>query len=278
VVLRCLLAAPAAGRHLDRRPGVEAGDAVDSARAGPGLSDRVAGTDLASLYEVERQIPADRPYVIVNMVTSLDGATAVDGVSKALGSPADRAIFRRLRGIADAVLVGAGTMRAEGYGPVRGDAATRAARRARGQETVPPVVVVSGSMRFDWASPFFTQADRCPIILTPSDVDPMVVGQASGLAEVITSGIGRVDLRAGLRHLCGRGIGIVVGEGGPGLNAELFAEGLVDELCLTVAPAVIGGTAPRGVVAGWPGAPRRSLSLAHALEDDGFLFLRYLSV
>lgn len=278
MVLRCLLTASAAGRHLGRRAGVEAGDAVDTTLVAPGLSDRAAGADPAALYEVERKIPADRPYVIVNMVTSLDGATAVEGVSKALGGPADRAIFRRLRGIADAVLVGAGTMRAEGYGPVRCDAATRAARRARGQETVPTVVVVSGSMRLDWASPFFTQADRRPIILTPNDGDPTAVGQATGLAEVITSGTGRVDLGAGLRRLRGRGIGIVVGEGGPGLNAELFAEGLVDELCLTVAPAVIGGIAPRGVVAGWPGAPRRSLSLAHALEDDGFLFLRYLSV
>jgi riboflavin-specific deaminase-like protein len=217
----------------------------------------------------------DRPYVVVNMVAGVDGVTAIDGVTKPLGSPTDRAIFLQLREVADAILVGASTVRAERYGPARPTAEARSRRQARGQSARPPIVAVSRSVDFDWDTPFFTEAEPRPILLLPADADAEKVARARLSAEVITGGIGGVDLTAALAQLRRRGIEVLLCEGGPTLNSQLLHAGLIDELCLTVAPIVAGGNQPRGIFGGRTEPSSLALRVAHLLEEDSFLYLRY---
>src|SRR5690349_22534901 len=107
-----------------------------------------------------------RPAVRLNMIVSVDGGTSWGGVSGALGGPADKTLFAALRSLADVVLVAAGTMRAEGYGPAVLTAPVMDARRARGQTPVPPIAVVSRRCHLDWDAPFFTGATVRPIVVT----------------------------------------------------------------------------------------------------------------
>ncbi len=229
-----------------------------------------------SLYgNDDRRSPDGRPYVVLNMVTSLDGATAVDGVTAALGSPTDRAIFLYLRDLADAVLVGAATLRVEKYGPVRTSPQAQADRLARGQTRKPPVVVVSRSVNFDWDTPFFVDADPPPILLLPADTDRRQLRQARQSAAVITAGNGMVDLPAALSELRNLGVKILLCEGGPTLNTEMLRAQLIDELCLTIAPLMSPSSHPRGIFTPATGKVSPILSIAHILEEESFLYLRY---
>lgn len=231
-----------------------------------------------SLYgNDDRPAPDGRPYVVVNMVTSLDGATAVDGVTAALGSPTDRAIFLYLRDLADAVLVGATTVRVEKYGPVRTSRQAQADRLTRGQTAKPPIVVVSRSVDFDWDAPFFADADPPPILLIPADTDHHQLRRARQSAEVITAGKGTVDLAGALRELRSLGVKILLCEGGPTLNTEMLRAQLIDELCLTIAPLLTPGGHLRGIFAPAADNPSPSLSIAHVLEEESVLYLRYRS-
>jgi riboflavin biosynthesis pyrimidine reductase len=207
--------------------------------------------DLVAAYAAsDRQPPDDRPWMMLNMIASVDGATVIDGRSGGLGGPGDRAIFRVLRTIADVILVGAATVRAEGYGPPK----------KSGQQ----VAVVSRSGSLDWSSALFTSGAGVAVL--PVDGPDL----PAPTIRAIRAGQGDVDLRAALAQLEAR---IVLCEGGPTLNGQLLAAGLVDELCLTVAPRLVGGDAKR-IVAG-PEAPT-DLRLAQLLEEDGFLFYRYV--
>ncbi|HLX88597.1 MAG TPA: dihydrofolate reductase family protein, partial [Acidimicrobiales bacterium] len=180
---------------------------------------------------------------------------------------------RVLRSLADVVLVGAGTMRAERYGPVRFDDEVRAQRAGRGQTAVPPIAVVTRSGDLDWSSPFFTEAEARPIVFTTRDLDPGVRRRGEAVAELVTAGQDRVDPRLALDHLHGAGYRSVLLEGGPRLNAEVAAAGLLDELCLTLSPRLVAGDGPR-VLAGSELASPLQLEVVHVLEEDGFLFYR----
>ncbi len=160
---------------------------------------------------------------MLNMIASIDGASAVDGASGGLGGPGDRTIFFVLRALADVILVGASTVRAEGYGPPK-----KQAQR---------VAVVTRSGNVDWSSALFTSGAGLAIV--PEDAPSIPVPS-------IRAGRGDVDLQAAVRQLEGT---IVLCEGGPTLNGQLFAAGLVDELCLTISPRVVGGDAHR-IIAG----------------------------
>ncbi|HLH47032.1 MAG TPA: pyrimidine reductase family protein [Acidimicrobiales bacterium] len=236
----------------------------------------VRPVDPLAPYAVERPSPASRPWVVVNMVQSVDGSTAVEGVSGPLGGAADRTIFLGLRGLADAVLVGASTVRAERYGPVRARPEARAARLARGQRPVATLAVVTRSLDLDYAAPLFTAAEAETVLLVPEDADEAAVAGASGPSAVIRVGTGSVDLARALEALRGRGVRLLVCEGGPHLNAGLAAAGLVDELCLTVSPLFAAGANPRGLLAPGPTGGDERFELRHVLEEDGFLFLRYV--
>jgi riboflavin biosynthesis pyrimidine reductase len=198
-----------------------------------------------------------RPVVRLNMIASIDGATALAGRSSDLGGPADQALFAVLRSRADVVLVAAGTVRAERYGPSK-----------------VPVAVISRSCRLDWDSPFFTAAIAAPVVVTVAEAPALERKKAAGLADVIIAGERDVDLAAALSALAERGYARVLAEGGPTLNGQLAAAGLLDELCLTLSPLLAGGDAKR-ILAGPALAPGHGWRLRSLCEQDGFLFLRY---
>ena len=202
-------------------------------------------------------VAAGRPGVRFNMIASVDGATAVDGVAGGLGGEADRALFALLRRLADVVLVAAGTARAEGYGP-----------------SPVPIAVVTRSCRLDWDSRFFTAQFARPVVVTVATAPAEARARAAEVADVVVAGERDVDLARALDVLGARGWRAVLCEGGPTLNGQLAAAGLLDELCLTLSPCLVGGDAKR-LLAGplLPGPP--TLTLASACEEDGFLFLRY---
>ena len=232
-----------------------------------------ARVDLVEAYGLPSAAPRDRPFLRCNMISSLDGAITVEGRSGALGGVADRRVFRALRALADVVLVGAGTVRVERYGPARLDDDERALRVGRGQAPVPPIAVVTRSGELDWSSPFFTDAEARPIVFTTADTELDVRRRAGAVAELVTAGEDRVDPRLAVEHLHQAGHRCVLLEGGPGLNAEVAQAGLLDELCLTLSPRLVAGAGPR-VLAGPELATPLELELVHVLEEDGFLFYR----
>jgi riboflavin biosynthesis pyrimidine reductase len=215
-----------------------------------------------------------RPGVRLNMIASVDGATSVNGVSGALGGVADHDVLVAMRAAADAVLVAAGTVRAEGYGPVKLPGETQDARRRRGQLPVPAIAVVSRGCNLDWQSPFFTEASERPMIITVAEAPADQRARATELADLVIAGERDVDLHRALAGLDQRGARAVLAEGGPSLNAQLAGAGVLDELCLTVSPSIIGGDAKR-IITGPMLDPTRALGLRSVCEDDGYLFLRY---
>jgi riboflavin biosynthesis pyrimidine reductase len=229
--------------------------------------------DLLDVYDVPDGAAGGRPFVRCNMISTLDGAITVAGRSGLLGGPADRRVFQALRASADVVLVGAGTLRTEGYGPVRLSDELRRRRQEHGRSSVPPIAVVTRSAALDWSSPFFTEAEVRPTVFVSSDSDELVWRRGEDVAEIVVAGEGRVDPRRVVEHLHGAGHRSVLLEGGPGLNADVVQAGLLDELCLTLSPKLVAGSGPR-LLAGPELPAPLELELVHLLEEDGFLFSR----
>lgn len=238
--------------------------------------ERRAQVDLDAVYGAARPEPTGRPWVALNMVTSVDGATAVDGASAGLSGEADRSIFHLLRSLADIVLVGAGTVRLEGYGPPAVPDAVQAVRTERGQAPVPRIAVVTRTLDLDFSSRLFTTAHEKPLIITAESLPAGRRAAAGNRARVITCGEDEVDLARALGELSELGARLVLCEGGPTLNGALIAAGLVDEMCITLAPLVVGGDSHRLSVAGDPLAAPEPMVLDHLLEDGGTLFFRWL--
>jgi riboflavin biosynthesis pyrimidine reductase len=213
------------------------------------------------------------PALRVNFVTSVDGAVEVEGYSKGLQTPADNRVFGLLRMFADGLMVGAGTLRHEGYRGVRLDPARRDWRTAQGLGAYPRLVVVSRRLDLSPAHPAFADAPIRPYVVTCAAAPPDRVTALAAVADVLVHGQDAVDLGAALADLRGRGLAHILCEGGPHLFGSLTAAGLVDEVCLTVTPMLAGPGAGR-ITAG-PGTGVRGLSLAHALYDDGTMLLRY---
>ncbi len=217
---------------------------------------------LEDLYAV------DGPVLRAGFVHSVDGAIAVDGSSEGLSSAPDKAVFRALRAVCDAVVVGAGTARAEDYGPVLLSKSGAVWRAARGLPH-PPLVLVSRSLDLDPGARCFTGAAR-PIVLTCA-----AAAAPAGLtevADVIVKGEETVDLLAGLAALRERGLAHLLCEGGPALLTDLLRLRAVDELCLTTTPLLVGA-APRLV--GELDEPVR-LAPVHLLDGgDGVVLGRY---
>jgi riboflavin biosynthesis pyrimidine reductase len=228
--------------------------------------------DLVEAYAPPAVAPG-RAFVRLNMISSLDGAISVNGTSGALGGPADKRVFATLRSWADVIVVGSGTVRAEHYGPARLDDATQRVRLARGQSAQPPIAVVSRSADFDFGGPFFAEATSQPVIVTTEDRADDVAGRAAGAARILGAGTGTVDLAGAIAQLAAKDGPNVLCEGGPGLNSDLARNGVLDELCLTMSPRIVGGDGPR-IIAGPPFVPAFEPTLVHLLEEDGFQFLR----
>jgi riboflavin biosynthesis pyrimidine reductase len=206
------------------------------------------------------------PTLRVNFIASADGAVTVDGLSGGLHGPGDKEIFDSLRMVCDALVVASGTVRAENYDALRLTPAARQWRLAHGLPEFPLMVIVSRSLQLDVDQLVFSDAPIRPIVLTTGQAD---ASHLAGVAEVITV----TDLRAGIAALHERGATQILSEGGPTLLGSLIEADLVDELCLTVSPLLVGG-GPGRISAG-VSSSARPLSLCHVLTLEDMLFLRY---
>lgn len=220
----------------------------------------------------------DRCWVRGNMIASVDGGATTAGTSGALGGAGDRALFAMMRQAADVIVVGAATVRAENYSGARLDDAARTARRVRGQAEVPPIAVLTRTGRLDRDALLFSRTEVPPLIITSDQAAAETTERLAGVADVISaSGTdpGSVDPAAALDRLAARGLRRVLAEGGPGILGMLVEGGLLDELCLTVAPVLVGGEARRIVTGG--GQVSTTLTPRHRLtDDDGYLYCRYV--
>jgi riboflavin biosynthesis pyrimidine reductase len=245
----------------------------------PVLRDDLSDADLDDAYAWP-----DGPWLRANMVSTADGAArSPDGLSAGISSDADRRVFGRLRGLADVVLAGAGTARAEGYRPAGSKEEFAERRAAAGQTVVPAIALVSRSLSLDLSSPLFTDAVVRTVVVTCGSSDTAARSRVAEVADVVVAGDDDVDLADAVAQLQRRGLGRINAEGGPSLLADLAAAGVLDELLHTVSPVLAGGSYADGtaiprILAGspLPGAPR-PLRLHHLLEDDGSLFLSYRS-
>jgi riboflavin-specific deaminase-like protein len=229
---------------------------------------------MALVADEARAAPPDRPWLLVNMVTSLDGATAVAGRSGDLGGPGDRRLFTAIRAVADVILVGASTVRAEGYRLPQLPDAVQEARVLRGQAPLPRLAIVSASLSLDLAGPLFSDSEQQVLVVTTPAADRARRTQITTRADLLLAGqTERVDFAAALRSFAEMGARIVVAEGGPSLNGQLLDADLVDEWRLTIAPLLVGGSARRAIEGSVRAAPE-GMRLDCVLEEDGSLFLR----
>lgn len=217
--------------------------------------------------------PAEGTWVRANMVASADGSAVADGRSEGLSGPSDKRVFGVLRGLCDVVLVGAGTARAEGYRALRARASYAEHRTGLGQRPAPVLALVSGSLDLDPSSELFTGAERT-VVLTATSADETARARLAEVADVVITGDERVDPAAAIDALVALGHQRILCEGGPHLLAGVVQAGRLDELCLTIAPRLVGGDGPR-IVAGLQRDGVAELELAHLLEDEGNLFARY---
>jgi riboflavin biosynthesis pyrimidine reductase len=229
--------------------------------------------DLIELYDYPPG--PDRPFVRANFVSSVDGAVTLDGRSGGLSGEADRDVFALQRAMADVILVGAGTARTEGYRGVRMPEEHAKLRRKLGLAPVPPIAIVT-------ASCWLTSEH---VLVTDSEVPPIVITVASAPAEhrrtlanagvpVLIAGEDRVHPATAIRLLGERGLYRVLTEGGPELFGELIGADLVDELCMTLSPRLVGGTAGR-IAHTMEQLDPRMLRLASVVHDEDALLLRY---
>lgn len=224
-------------------------------------------------------MPAERPWLRMNFISSIDGAATRDGLSGGLGDPADRRLFELLRRPADAVLVGAGTARREGYDAMRLSDAAVAWRTERGLAPHPTLVLVSRSLDLDAASALFTDAPVRPIICTVPDTaagDPRRSERRARLAEVadiIESGGADADPGSIRTALADRGLRQVHAEGGPHTFGAFLAAGAVDALHLTLAPSLEAG--PAGRIIAHPVATPTEMRLVTVLKSGSELLLQY---
>ena len=233
--------------------------------------------DHLDAYEhVERPRLEDRPWLICCMVASVDGAVSIDGRSGGIGSPADYAVLTALRARADAVVVGAGTLRNEDYGPIQLSADARRRRLRRGQEELPLLAVASSQCDFDPSSSVW-KGSRRNRLYTTSAAAP---GRLDAMREVADLRVEESDEgpfvmpETIVSDLASDGLEVVLIEGGPTLNAHFARADLVDELCLTLSPLLVGGS--ESIISGreFPRPLKMKLESAHTAE--GMLFTRYL--
>ena len=226
--------------------------------------------ELLEAYAIaDRDVPAVR----MNFVTSLDGAVTLEGRSGGLGDEHDRLAMQVLRTLADVVLVGAGTVRVEGYGGLQVDEADVAWRRSRGLPSQPRLAVVSSRLDLGPEHAVFSRAVERPIVVTREAAPADRRAALAEVADVLVCGDDTVDLAAMVAALAGLGLRQVLCEGGPHLFGSLVESDLVDELCLSLSPLLVAGGAGR-IVRGAPEVAQR-MRLVHAIPAGDLLLLRY---
>lgn len=221
--------------------------------------------------ELIESLAVTRPTLRVNFVSSIDGSATHAGKSGGLSGPADKRHFELLRRVTDVVMVGAGTVRDEGYGPMRVSDASAAWRVEHGMPEHPVFAIVTGDLDLDPASRIFTEAPVRPIVITTAGQNTAAFDE---VADVIAVGSKHVDLASALGGVRALGHAQVLCEGGPSLFGSFLAADLVDELCLTVSPTLEAGDGPRISHGDTPGA--RDMKLGHILRSGDALLLRYV--
>ncbi len=226
--------------------------------------------ELAAGLRLGDKAPPDRPYLVLNMVSSLDGKATVDWRTRGLSTELDRALFHHLRTQADAVMVGAGTVRIERYGRMAKSDELRDKREREGLARDPLAVVVSARLDLPADLPLLGEPEQRVVIATGSDASLPGLGEQ---VEYCRVGDDLPLLMARLREE--HGVRSVLCEGGPTLNSHLLAAGLVDELFLTLNPKLAGGAAALTIVAGRELVEPAELELLSVAEGDGDLFTRW---
>lgn len=219
----------------------------------------------------EERAKDDGPWVMMNFVVSIDGATTIAGQSTKLGDEDDLAMFRALRTVPDVILVGATTVIVEDYRPVTLDAERREARTARGQKPAPTLAIVTGTMSLNVESRVFSDSDHKPLVITGPYANPgrlALLGDAADVA--ILEELNANSIRDRLSDAR-----VILVEGGPSLAGQFVAAGLVDELNLTVAPVLVGGESDH-LVGKSDINPPADMKLDRVLHGDRMLILRYL--
>lgn len=235
--------------------------------------------DLAELYPWP-----DEPWLRTMMVSTFDGATVgADGRSGSISGPPDKRVFMETRRLSDAVLVGAGTIRAERYKPMRVKPEWELARVEVGLAPAPRIVVISGRLDLPWDEPMFTESALDVVVVTTRSVDSQRLEVAREFAEVWQIGDDEVDLASTVAMMHEQGFTRIVCEGGEALLDGLVRAELVDEMDLTISPVLAGagylddpGTEALipGIAPGTDGFAR--FSIAHTFVDDGFTFCRFV--
>lgn len=236
----------------------------------PGGADALTDDELLDLYSV-----ADRtvPWLRANFVSSVDGAATHAGLSAGLGSPADRRVFDLLRRLCDVIVVGAGTVRAEGYGGLSLDDDSARWREANGLAPQPVFAVITASLELDPG--IFSGNPERPLVFTVSGAPDDRRAALAEVADVINAGDGQVDTGRMRELLAERDLTQVHSEGGPHVLGTMIEQHTIDELCLTISPRLEGGLARR--IADGHGVGALDLTLAHVLTAaDGTLLLRYV--
>jgi riboflavin-specific deaminase-like protein len=238
----------------------------------PEVAETTVAEQLGEL-DLEGLAHPDRPYLVLNFATTLDGRAAINGRSGPIGSQADTEMLQRLRTRVDAVMIGAGTMRAERYGRMVSDADFRAYREQAGLARDPLAVIVSNRLELPWDAGLFTNGGGEVVVFTASEEEPP---ETATPVTVVRHPDG-VELDRGLEWLLtDRDIKSVLCEGGPTLHGRLREGGLADELFLTIAPKIAGGEGPRVLEGALPDIDQ--VELAWLLESEGELFARYRGI
>lgn len=222
----------------------------------------------------QERAPNDRPFVFVSMISTADGRAAREGRSATIGGDADLELLLELRAVADAVLIGTGTLRAEGYDRLVKREERRRRRVAAGLSPDPVAVILSRRFDVPWDAGLFRAPEQPVLVYTglqtadagePPDVPARVEVvrlDVPGLTEMLA------DLRA-------RGVRALLSEGGPTMHGALHAAGVVDELFLTIAPVITGDDDEPNVVEGGRLPEAAELELVSVRSAGSEVFLRY---
>jgi riboflavin-specific deaminase-like protein len=225
---------------------------------------------LASGLRLGERAPPERPYLVLNMVSTLDGKATIEWRTKGLSTELDRRLFHQLRTQVDAVMVGAGTARAERYGRIAKSDELREKRVSEGLAREPLAIVASAGLNLPADLPLLQEPDQQVVIATASEAE---LRGTEARIDYLRTGDDLPLLMARLRDE--RGVRSILCEGGPTLNFHLLAAGLVDELFLTLNPKLSGGAAALTIVAGRDLVEPAELDLVSVAEGGGNLFTRW---
>jgi len=238
--------------------------------------------DPITVYNSDVRTPfKTRPWVLLNMVNSVDGFVSFEGRAGGLSGLADKNIYQIIRGLADIILVGAGTVRSENYkAPKTPQGRLAEFRESRGQEKRPRIAVLSGELNLNPDMGLFAERhpeDKPPLIYTKSESLEENASKLVSSSEIIDFPKKELTVSRVVSDLFKQDGKIVVCEGGPNLNANLLAAGLIDEFCLSVSPRAVGGEDPAAFLNNPVNSPVE-LTVDRILMEEEFLFCRYLTI